>query len=158
MATKLLLISQEKVHAAVNGATKVLYFFANEMAKRGYEVVVTYPAKEFPQADPNLDKSIAFYNMDYLNINGFKSKRRRVSLIDRYIRWRCPDALKQTRYDEISDKIEYIVEKEKPDIIIPFFAHVACQILFEKKYEIPIYDIISPVVNYINNSNAEPNF
>lgn len=138
MATKLLLISQEKVHAAVNGATKVLYFFANEMARRGYEVVVTYPAKEFPQVDPNLDKSISFYNMDYMNISGFKSKRRRVSLIDRYIRWRCPEALKQTRYDEISDKIEYIVEKEKPDIIIPFFAHVACQILFEKKYEIPI--------------------
>ena len=138
MATKLLLISQEKVHAAVNGATKVLYFFANEMTRRGYEVVVTYPTKEFPQVDPNLDKSIKFYNMDYLNITGFKSKRRKVTLGDRYIRWRCPEALKQTRYDEISDKIEYIVEKEKPDIIIPFFAHVACQILFEKEYEIPV--------------------
>ena len=138
MAIKLLLISQEKVHAAVNGATKVLYFFANEMAKRGYEIVVTYPTKEFPKSDPNLDKSIKFYNMDYLDITGFKSKRRRVTLADRFIRWRCPDALKQTRFDEISDKIEYIVEQEKPDIIIPFFAHVACQVLFEKDYEIPV--------------------
>lgn len=138
MGEKLLLISQEKVHAAVNGATKVLYFFANEMAKRGYEVVVTYPAKEFPESDPYLDKSIKFYNMDYLDIKDFKSKRRRVSLTDRFIRWRCKDALKQARYDEISDKIEYIVEQEKPDVIIPFFAHVACQILFEKRYEIPV--------------------
>ena len=138
MGEKLLLISQEKVHAAVNGATKVLYFFANEMAKRGYEVVVIYPAKEFPETDPYLDKSVKFYNMDYLDITGFKSKRRKVTLLDRYIRWRCKDALKQARYDEISDKIEYIVEKEKPDVIIPFFAHVACQILFEKNYEIPV--------------------
>ena len=138
MATKLLLVSQEKVHAAVNGATKILYYFANTMAKRGYEVVVIYPTKECPESDPNLDKSVKFYNLNYLDIGDFKSTRRRHSILDFILKHRCKKSLKHLRWSELSDKIEYVVEKENPDVIIPFFAHVSAQILFNKNYEIPV--------------------
>lgn len=138
MAKKLLLISQEKVLAATNGATKILYWFANTMAARGYEIVVAYPNEENPETDSKLDKSISFYNLNYLNIGSFKSSRKRISFADIFIRWRCKKALNMLKIEEISDKIEYVVEKEKPDVIIPFFMHVTCQLVFGKKYDIPI--------------------
>ncbi len=138
MARKLLLISQEKVLAAVNGATKILYYFANTMAKRGYEVVVCYPNPQNPKFDPNFDKSVKFYNLDYLDIGDFKSKRKSFSLWNFFIKKRCKKSLNILKYAELSDKMEYIVEKEKPDVIIPFFMHVSCQLLFGKKYDTPI--------------------
>lgn len=138
MAKKILLVSQEKVHAATNGATKILYYFANSMSKRGYDVIVIYPTKENPTVDPKLDKSIKFYNLDYLDIGDFKSKRKRFNLKELFIKIRCKKSLDHLRWSELSDKIEYIVEKEQPDVIIPFFAHVTSQIVFGKKYDIPI--------------------
>lgn len=135
---KILLISQEKVLDVVNGATRILYYFANGLKERGYDVVVTYPNNKNPQCDKYLDKDIKFYNLNYIDMSNFKSTHKKLSILDRIIMWRCKKELKLLRMPELSDKIEAIIQKEKPDIIIPFFAHVTSQLVFGRKYNIPI--------------------
>jgi len=138
MAIKVLLLSQEKVHAAVNGATKMLYYFANGLAMRGYDVVVAYPTEENPQNDPMLDKNITFYNLNYIDMSGFKSKHRHYTLKELIMLKRCKKALAHLKTEDIGDRMEYVIEKERPDVIIPLFAHVSAQLLFGKKYKTPV--------------------
>ncbi len=138
MSIKVLLLSQEKVHAAVNGATKMLYYFANGLADRGYEVVVAYPTDENPTADPNLNPKVAFYNLNYIDMSKYKSKRRRYSLKELIMLKLCKNALEKIKVHDIGNRMEYVVDREKPDVIIPFFAHVTAQLVFGKRYEIPI--------------------
>lgn len=138
MKKKLLLISQENILGITNGATKMLYYFANNMAERGYDIVVCYPNKENAYEDKNLNKSVSFYNLNYVDIANFRSKRRIFSFADLFIKKRCKKAIETIKINELSNKMEYVIEKEKPDVIITFFMHVTCQLTLGKKYDIPI--------------------
>lgn len=138
MKRKILFISQESILNAMNGATQMFYYMANQFAQRGYEVVAAYPHLDNPVEDARLCSNVKFYNLNYVDTQGFKSKRRAPSIIDKIIRKRTQSIVDLLKIDLLSDKIEAVVEKEKPDVIVPFFAHVTCQLVFEKKYEIPI--------------------
>lgn len=138
MKRKVLLISQESILAAMNGATQMFYYMANQLSQRGYDVVAAYPNINNPVSDERLCSQVKFYNLNYVDTSGFQSKRKRVSIKDRFVRKRCQSIIDLLKIDNLSDKIEQVIEWEKPDVIIPFFMHVTCQLVFEKNYEIPI--------------------
>lgn len=71
-------------------------------------------------------------------MSDFKSKHRRYSIMEHILRKRCKKPLKVFNLDSIGDRMEYVIEKEKPDVIISFFAHVTVQLLFCRRYDIPV--------------------
>lgn len=157
MGIKILLISQEKVLEAVNGATRILYYFSNKLVEKGYEVVVAYPNEKNPEGDKFLDEKVKFYNLNYIDMSGFKSRYKRITLFERLLMIRCQKELKMLNIPQITDRIEAVIQREQPDIIIPFFAHVTSQLVFGRDYNIPIiqmyhthpkvYHAVSPILN-----------
>ena len=134
---KVLLLNLWRVIDSKGGTEKVFFNMANELTKRGYEVVAL--------GLHNKEGSPSYYvepNVKFINVGvGYSDKKTFGEKIKRFL---CGNRESRRNFDEVlkdykkSELLKPVIEKEKPDIIICFNVEATRILHFNINVDIPV--------------------
>ncbi|MFA6988611.1 MAG: glycosyltransferase [Candidatus Gastranaerophilaceae bacterium] len=137
MTKKILIISQSGVIGTVGGAIKVFCQLANVLSNLDYEVITACYNQKKGKPFIKLDEKVRFINLYHLDTKGYLKKQHKIPLFEKIISdIFTRQAAKFCAFD-YSRKVEYLIEEEKPDLIIYFFPLMLFQSTFMKNFDIP---------------------
>lgn len=135
---KILLITHPLILSTAGGAEKVFVNMANDLVKRGYEIVALCNSEERGLPFYQLDEKVKFINLYYETFDDILNKSSCNNFLEEFL---CKNFIFPEDFDnakKYSDKFEKLLEREKPDLIICHFMHLYREAAYCKNYAIPV--------------------